>query len=180
MSCDRQADQPAGRQSEQVVPATEREPHFAEDLVGQLEAVVGAAMEVLHVDAVGVMVVDEKNSLRTVASSGPAALEFQLAQSRLGEGPAADAMRATRPIAVESLREVSGYQPLRDLLADQRIEGVLSAPISAGGTLIGNLNAMTFSRHAWSAAELQAVATYADVLGTLLQLAVTGRAGVGS
>jgi GAF domain-containing protein len=145
-----------------------------------LKAVVSAAERVLAVDYVGVLLLDEDDQLRAAAASQPLAEAFEAAQQVLGIGPGVDTVRTLATVVVNDLAGTEEYAPLADYVGDSRMRAVVSSPVWVNGAIAGNLNAIISTPHQWSAAEIAAVETYADVIGTLLQFAVSNAKATGA
>ncbi len=135
-----------------------------------LKTLVGAAEQILDVDCVGVLLVDEDERLRTVASSRPVADELEQAQQQLGVGPGVDSVRTSATVAVDDLYGHDAYQPLAAAVASSGVRAVLSAPVWVNDMVAGNLNAFRFDAYQWTAADIKAAESYAGVVATMLQL----------
>jgi len=140
----------------------------SQTLSHQLGVLVGAAAELLGVDAVGVLLLDEADRIRTAAVTGPSATALETAQERLLIGPGVDVQRLRRVVTVSDLAEDPAYRPLWDEVAGAGVRGVLSAPVWIGHEVVGNLNAITEGVHDWSDAERRAGAAYASLVAQLL------------
>jgi GAF domain-containing protein len=140
----------------------------SQTLSHQLGVLVGAAAELLGVDAVGVLLLDEADRIRTAAVTGPSATALETAQERLLIGPGVDVQRLRRVVTVSDLAEDPAYRPLWDEVAGAGVRGVLSAPVWVGHEVVGNLNAITGRVHEWSDAEKRAGAAYASLVAQLL------------
>lgn len=144
---------------------------LSDTLSHQLGVLVGAAAELLGVDAVGVLLLDEHDRVRTAAVTAPSATALETAQERLLIGPGVDVQRLRRVLTVTDLAEVPAYRPLWDEVAGSGVRGVLSAPVWVGEEVVGNLNALTERAREWSDAERRAAAAYASLVGQLLAAA---------
>jgi GAF domain-containing protein len=148
-------------------------------LTAELSRLVSAAAEVLNVDCVGLLMLDEADRIRMVATTGPAAAALESAQAELRIGPGIDTFTAGRTIAVPDLAARPDYAALWRRVSGANVRGILSAPIWISGDLVGNLNAVTAERREWTEAEIHAGEAFAGVVGQLLHLGVaTGTAGV--
>lgn len=141
-----------------------------EPLAGSLARVVAAAEQVLRVDGVGLLLLDDHDAPRAVASSGSGAAVLDSAQQDTGVGPGADSLRDGTTVAVDDLFAVAEYGPVTTIVRDHRVRAVLSAPIWIGTELAGNLNAVMAVPHAWTRSETDAAQAYADVVASLLQV----------
>lgn len=135
-----------------------------------LRTLIDVAQDVLGVDCVGVLLVDEQEQLRAVASSGPVAAALEHVQQHLQVGPGVDTVRSSQTIVVNDLTEADEYQALVEQVGDLGVRAVVSAPIWVNGSVAGNLNVMRFGVHEWTDTDIGAAETYADVVATLLQL----------
>lgn len=133
-----------------------------------LAAVVAAADDLLSTDAVGILLLDDTDKLRAVASTSALADRLEEAQQSLGIGPGHDCMDRRETVLVEDLAAEPDYAPLVAELASLQVGGVLSAPIWVGGAVIGNLNLTRHDAHRWTEPEVRAATAYAEVVGQLL------------
>ena len=140
----------------------------APSLSHQLGVLVGAAVELLDVDAVGVLLLDDADRIRTAAVTAPSAAALETAQERLLLGPGVDVQRLRRVVTVSDLADDPAYRPLWDQVSGAGVRGVLSAPVWVGHEVVGNLNAITERVHEWSDVERRAGAAYASLVGQLL------------
>ena len=138
-------------------------------MAAHLRAVVAAAAELLGIDSVGILLLDEAGTLRTVASSTATAAALELAQQQLGIGPGHDSRRRG-VVLVADLTAVPAYQPLLAELGQPAAWAVLSAPIWIDAEVVGNLNLIRTQAHSWTEAEARAATAYAEVVGRLLAL----------
>jgi anti-anti-sigma regulatory factor len=152
-------------------------------LLGRLEQVLAAAEALLHVDRIGLMLLDEHDRLQVVGASDPASSRLERAQQQLGVGPAIDSLRTAQPVAVADLAasrdgEHPHYGPLWEWLqgdsstsADEAlVRSVLSVPVRARGRVVGTLNLARSRPGGWGERQLVACQAYADVIGVLLTL----------
>lgn len=141
-----------------------------EALVPRLRQVVSAANDLLSADGVGVLLLDEKNLVRTVAATDNAAEALEQVQEHLTLGPGIDAVRWRRTVVITDLATDLEYQPLWDRLAEDGVRAVLSAPIWVDGDVVGNLNALRMVPHTWTQAQVAGSEAFAGVIGRLLEL----------
>jgi hypothetical protein len=138
-----------------------------EELAQRLGQVIDAAATVLTVDGVGLMLLDGAGRPRPAGGSNELAGALEAAQVAAGQGPGMDCMRRDRTVAVAYLADATEYADLWARLREARAEvrAVLSAPVHAGGEVVGNLNALLCTPHTWTAAQVRATETYARVGG---------------
>jgi GAF domain-containing protein len=144
-----------------------------EALIERLDRVIVAAQDVLEVDGVGLMLLDEKDTLRVVGSSDPTAEALERGQQRLKLGPALDCVHRDDTIVVTDLADQPDYAALWHYLQEDAaapVRAVLSVPVGVAGRTVGTLNAFRCEPHLWTPEQAQAVTAYAGILGVLLRL----------
>jgi len=146
-------------------------------LAARVEGVLLAALDVLKVDGVGLMLLDEQDELCLVGGSDEASCRFGRAQQRLKVGPCHSCRRSGRAVTVDDLAADETYSRL--LPPSRRrgraggavaFRGVVSAPVRAGGVVVGTLDVMTTAPRRWEHPQVEAVEAYANVLAVLLRL----------
>lgn len=135
-----------------------------------MSQVIGTVREMLHVDGVGVLLLDDDRQIRAVAAAGPMSAALESAQQELGIGPGVDVLLTGDPVAVSDLPAAARYAQLWGALEGTGVRSVLSVPIEVSGQVTGNLNALEAEPHVWSDAEVAAARAFADVVSTLLAL----------
>jgi GAF domain-containing protein len=131
---------------------------------------VDAAVAVLGVDSIGLMLLDDRDALQAVGFSDRPAAQLETAQARAVRGPGVDATRRREVVAVADLAAAPEYASLWEELGPDGIRAVLAVPLSAGGEVVGNLNAARRSVHEWTPAEMAAAEACAKVVGVILEL----------
>lgn len=139
-------------------------------LTSRLAVVVSAAQDVLGVEAVGLLLLSDTGQLRTVATTGPASATLEKAQEDLGVGPGVDTVRTQATVVVADLRAEAAYAPLWERVDGAGLRAVVSAPVTVGRQVVGNLNGMRPQPHEWSSGEVSAVEAFAGVVGALLAM----------
>jgi GAF domain-containing protein len=143
-------------------------------LATRLASVVDDARRILDVESVGLLLLDDADRLRTVATTGPASAALEKAHERTGVGPGSDVLNTGRPLPVSDLGNHPGYEELWRMLAGAGVRAVLALPVRVGGEVVGNLNVVRPDAHAWSEQEVAAAGAFADIVGTLLELTAQG------
>jgi hypothetical protein len=153
-----------------------------QELGQRIGDVLSAASEVLGVGSVGLMLLDDADALRVVGVSDQVVAALEVAQQRLGVGPAIDSLRTSRTVAIDDLAESPAHRELWWWLRDgARTPGagvaraVLSAVVRVRGDVVGTLNAVQTDPQRWSPDQARAVQAYADIIGVLLRLGRAGR-----
>lgn len=144
----------------------------------RLAAVVSAAAELLDVDSVGLLLLDDVDRVRSVASTGRAARMLEEAQEKITVGPGIDALTGEM-VAVSDIAAEPRYGALWREVRAYGVRAVLSAPICLGDDVVGNLNALVREPHVWSAAERRSAAAFAGIVGQLLGLAAHEQGATG-
>ncbi|WP_250007755.1 GAF domain-containing protein [Actinoplanes sp. M2I2] len=151
-------------------------------LVDHLNRVIEAAQDVLSIDGVGLILLDEHNSVRVAGVSDAAGAALERCQQQLGQGPAIDCMRNDTVVRVTDLAEAPDYAALWQSIqaaaehTDDRTprvpsaRAVLSVPVRVAGNVVGTLNALRSRPHDWTPEEVTAVEAYAGLMGVLLRL----------
>ncbi len=142
-------------------------------LLDQLRRVVAAADDVLGVDGVGVLLLDDRDAVRSVASSGPRGRALEMAQQELGVGPGVDTVRHGRTVVVTDLAR-GAYAALAERLFETPVRAVVSAPIRVRDRVVGNLNVLRAEPGEWSAGQVRAAEAFAELIGVLLRMSSAG------
>jgi GAF domain-containing protein len=133
------------------------------DVVEVLTALANGCIEVLEVDAAGIMLVASDGDLRVMASSSEAMRILELFEIQSEEGPCLDAFRDGRALVNEDLATAADRWPRfapEALQAGFRSVGAL--PMRLRGTIIGALNVFHNSGR-MNAADVEAAQALADI-----------------
>lgn len=137
-----------------------------------------AARDMIHVDGVGLMLLDEAGVLRVAGASLPAGLALERAQQTLDCGPGVDCVRTAGIVAVPDLAASDDYAPVWAELrkeGEPAVRAVLSVPVLVGTIVAGTLNALRSRPHAWEDDSVRAAEAYAGVISALLRLGATAQ-----
>ena len=145
------------------------------EVAHHLDDLIMSVAELMGVECVGLLLRDSADNLRTVSSTGPAAMELELAQESTGTGPGPDVQRAGIPICVPDVLAVPDYAELEPLLRGNGIRAVLAAPVFVADAVIGNLNAVDPAPHAWTDRQQAGLQTFAGLESDLLVLSAAAR-----
>lgn len=167
----------AGTRDRQVPPppTTAGVVSAVDDLAGALHEVVAAAALLLGADGAGVMLADQARALRWVTATGEAERTFERAQRDLGEGPCIDAFLLDQVVWTQDLQVDPRWPRLGPAARSNRVRGVLSAPVSLAGRVLGTCNVITWAPRAWTAADNKAIGAFATVVGRLLGVTTEAR-----
>jgi GAF domain-containing protein len=145
----------------------------SEDGIGAaIERVVSACVDLFGVDGSGLMVADEQNNLRYVASSdGPGKIMEQV-QSETGEGPCVDTFVHGRSVHTADIAVDERWPVSREAIAGHGVRSVLGVPVHLGGVTVGSLDVYREYPHEWDDSEQEALTSYASVVEATLGAAL--------
>ena len=111
------------------------------DVVDFLHGLADRCVELLAVDAAGLMLADQRGSLRVVASSSEQARLVELFQLQHEEGPCLECFRTGQPVAEPELAVASGRWPLFAPAAlEAGFVAVQALPMRLRDEVIGAMN----------------------------------------
>ncbi|NMO88452.1 GAF and ANTAR domain-containing protein [Actinomycetospora sp. TBRC 11914] len=140
------------------------------DVVEVLEDLTGYSVDLLAVDAAGLVLADDHGTLRVMSSSTDEARQLELFQLATCEGPCVDAHATGAPVASGDLDEHRDRWPRFVARArDLGIRGVHALPLRCPDGALGALNLFTVTRRGLPEADLRAAQALADVASTVLR-----------
>jgi GAF domain-containing protein len=142
------------------------------DTAGLLNQVVSAASQLFSVAGAGLMVVDTGHELRYVASSDTPSQLLEDAQLQTGEGPCVDAFVLDRPVHTVDVLSDDRWPQLRLLLEPTKVRGILGVPVRLGGGPVGTLDTYVDQPRDWDDDDIEALASYGQVIENLLAISV--------
>jgi GAF domain-containing protein len=84
------------------------------------------------------------------------------------EGPCVDAFLLDQVVWTGDLRVDVRWPKLGPAARSNQIRGVLSAPVSLAGRVLGTCNVITWTPRDWTAAEVRSMGAFATMIGRLL------------
>lgn len=144
------------------------------DLREALGAVVGAMPELFSVDGAGVLLLDEGQDLRHVASTDEGAQILEALQETTGRGPCVSALIDDEVVMVSDMAEDDRWADLRPVLVGNGIRGILGVPVHVAGAAVGSLNVYHREAHGWDRSDVAAVQAFDQVIEHLLTTALLG------
>ena len=134
------------------------------DVVELLTLLTDRCVDVLGVDAAGLMLVGPDGDLRVMASSSEAMRLLELFELQSREGPCLDCYMSGRAVVNQDLAQVNGRWPrfAREALA-AGIRSVHALPMRLRGTVIGALNLFHFDAGEMREEDVEAAKALADV-----------------
>ncbi|MEY9857813.1 transcriptional regulator with GAF, ATPase, and Fis domain [Catenulispora sp. GAS73] len=117
------------------------------DVTEFLHTLTLRCVEVLAVDAAGILLTDQTDRLQLVAASAEHARRLELFQLRIGQGPCLDAFATGQPVLSRDLTADAGRWPdFASAAAEHGFTAVLALPMRLRDTTIGALNLFTAGR----------------------------------
>jgi GAF domain-containing protein len=134
------------------------------DVVELLTLVADRCVEVLDVDAAGLMLIAPDGDLRSMASSSEAMHVLELFELQSHEGPCLDCYRTGQPVVNQDLATVNGRWPrfAAEALA-AGFHSVHALPMRLRGTVIGALNLFHIHAGQMRKPDVDAAQAFADV-----------------
>lgn len=134
------------------------------DVVELLTLVADRCVEVLDVDAAGLMLLAPEGDLRVMASSSEAMRVLELFELQTEEGPCLDCYRTGQPVVNQDLATVNGRWPR---FAPEALEAgfhsVHALPLRLRGTVIGALNLFHTDQGEIDEVDIAVAQAFADV-----------------
>lgn len=134
------------------------------DLVDFMTTLAARSVELLHADAVGIMLRDDGGRPRVVASSSEAMNLLELLELQVAEGPCVECFESGEAVVNVSLNEAAGRWPR--FSADATAGGfrlVHALPMRLRRDVIGAMNLFSSSSHPLDETDVQVGQAMADV-----------------
>ena len=135
---------------------------------GALGEVATALPALFGVDGAGIMLLDDDQVLRYVASTDREARLLEAVQESTGRGPCVEALVDNVVVACEDLLEDGRWPDLAGILVPNGVRAVLGSPLRVAGAPIGSLNVFTREAHRWDESECRALAALERVAEGLI------------
>jgi GAF domain-containing protein len=134
------------------------------DVIELLSRLTDSCVEVLNVDAAGLMLISPEGELRVMASSSEAMRILELFEIQAQEGPCLDCYRTGEPVINQDL---AGTQTRWPTFTNEALEAgfksVHALPMRLRGTIIGALNLFNNSPGKMAEDDMVAAQAFADV-----------------
>jgi hypothetical protein len=144
------------------------------DIVEFLQRLTDRCVELLAVDAAGLVLADQHGELQVIAASSADARLLEAFQMQLAEGPGVESHRTGQPVAVADLREARERWPrLAEVLRELGFSSMHSLPMRRRSDVIGALNLLRRVAGELDPATARTARAFADVatIGLLQQQA---------
>ncbi len=147
------------------------------DVIELLHQLTVECVEVLGVDAAGLLLSDQRGTLQMAAASTERARVVELFQLQSDEGPCLDCFRTSRPVAAPDLREMTDWPRFIAYTLETGYRSVHALPMRLRSETIGALNLFRVDPGALGAEELRIAQALADVatIGILQERAIRRR-----
>jgi GAF domain-containing protein len=134
------------------------------DVVELLTLLTDRCIDILDVEAAGIMLAAADGDLRVMASSSEAMRVLELFEVQAEEGPCLDCYRGGQPVVNQNLLEVNGRWPrfAPEALA-AGFQSVHALPMRLRGTVVGALNLFNVVPGGMPQADIDAAQALADV-----------------
>ena len=134
------------------------------DVVDLLTRLANSCVEILDVDAAGIMLATADGQLRVMASSSEAMRVLELFEVQAQQGPCLDCHRTGRPVVNQDLTVVDGLWPnfAPEALA-AGFGSVHALPLRLRGAVIGALNLFRAGSGEMGPADIEIAQAFADV-----------------
>ncbi|MFI6026608.1 ANTAR domain-containing protein [Amycolatopsis magusensis] len=134
------------------------------DVIDFLHTLATRSVQVLDVDAAGIMLADPHGGLHVMASSTEDARLLELYELQSDEGPCLDCFRTGRPVARDDLPAMSTSWPVfTEQLQELGFRSAQALPLRLRAETIGALNLFRFEPGRMSEADLEIGQAMADV-----------------
>jgi len=147
------------------------------DVIDVLHQLTIECVELLPVDAAGLLLSDQRGTLQMAAASTERARVVELFQLQSDEGPCLDCFRTSRPIAAPDLRGMTEWPRFIAHTLDTGFRSVHAVPMRLRTETIGALNLFGIQPRALGPDELRIAQALADVatIGILQERAIHRR-----
>jgi GAF domain-containing protein len=147
------------------------------DVIDVLHQLTVDCVELLRVDAAGLLLSDQRGTLQIAAASTERARVVELFQLQSDEGPCLDCFRTSRAVAAPDLREMTDWPRFIAHTLQTGYRSVHALPMRLRSETIGALNLFRVDPGALTAEELRIAQALADVatIGILQERAIRRR-----
>ncbi len=125
-----------------------------------LGRIVDAAQSVFGVTGTGLLLLDENQVLRYVASSDETGRVLEVAQEQAGIGPCIDAVLLDSVVRVRDVATDPRYGAIAPTVVPHGVRAVLGVPVRVGGSSIGSINAYSDAPRDWDETEVEALQAF--------------------
>jgi diguanylate cyclase (GGDEF)-like protein len=128
-----------------------------------LDRLVTRIVDVLPISAAGATLISHRHAPRHVAGSDEWAVQLEVLQTDLGEGPSLAAFATSQIVSVPDLKEGSAFPKFAQAALDEGLGAVLALPLCEGDTRFGALDLYCEAPGHLDAEAIAAARTLAEV-----------------
>jgi GAF domain-containing protein len=146
------------------------------DVVDLMNQLIGTCVELLRVDAAGLMLRDARDALQLVASSSEESRLLEMLQLQSQEGPCLDCVDKAQPVTADKIsQEATRWPHFAVLAAELGYLSVHAVPLRLRDQVVGGLNLFRKAEPPLTRAEQRVAQALADIatIGLLQQRAVS-------
>jgi transcriptional regulator with GAF, ATPase, and Fis domain len=138
------------------------------DVPGTLAALLNGCREALDVDAAGILV-ETNGRLELLSASTHAAVELELHQAQLDEGPCVDAHASGEPVAVTGAADLAGRWPTFGAsMVDSGFRSVHASPVRWQQSTLGAMGLFRRAATPFTADDDTFAQAFADIAASLI------------
>ena len=137
-----------------------------------LQQVIDACVQVFAVSGCGLMVADSQSILRYAVASDSRSRVLEDVQLETGEGPCVDTFVRDELTLTGDLATDDRWPTVSEAMGRLGVHGMLGVPVRLSGITVGSLDVYVDRPHTWDRSEQQALARYADVVGSITEVAL--------
>jgi GAF domain-containing protein len=138
-----------------------------------IQQVIEACVQVFGVTGCGLMIADDQSVLRYAAATDGPGQQLEDVQLATGNGPCVDAFVHDDLVVTDDLATDARWPEVAARVGPIGVHGMLGVPVHLSGIPVGSLDVYLGEPHIWDRAEQRALRSYADVVGSLTEAALT-------
>jgi GAF domain-containing protein len=133
------------------------------DVIDFLHVLTSRSVQLLDIDAAGLLLADPRGELRVVAASSEAARLIELFQLQAGQGPCLDCCRTGQPVTAADLTAARRWPQFAAAARDAGFSAVQALPMRLREQVIGTLNLFRATPGPFDPADVRVGQALADV-----------------
>ena len=144
------------------------------DVVDLLDRLVASSVELLDVDAAGLLLIDQRGRLQVMASSSEEVRLLELLQLQKDEGPCLDCVRTGSPVVAKQLADSPPWPVFAEAATSHGYHTVTAIPMRLRSETIGGINLFSTRSYSLDNAGLHIAQALADIatIGILQQRSI--------
>lgn len=137
-----------------------------------VELVVRSMPTLFSADGAGLLLLDDTQDLRHVASTDEGAHILEAVQETAGRGPCVSSLVDGEVVVVKDICTDERWPELRPVLVENGIRAIIGAPVHVAETPIGSLNVYRRDVYGWDRSDVAALLGFNQLLERVLANAV--------